>query len=280
MTQVSGAALLGLLRGAAGGSLLSTLYGNGSATGTGVATNPFIALRLAEKNRTREVAATAKQPETLRDITAFRTAVGRATTAAQALDNPSVIKVLLVANGLSDQLPYAALAKKVLLSDPADPKSLVNRLADRRWSAVVDAFQFAKKGIAPLKDPKVQATLTDGYAEVAWRRGLEANTPGLADALDVRERAAKFTTALQVLGDPVLRRVVTTALGIPQEIAFQELPAQERAITQRLDLKRLQEPKFVDGLVQRYLLEKQRNTSPSKQSDLNSLSVQSRSLFV
>ena len=187
--------------------------------------------------------------------------MANATTAAQALDNPAVLKVLLTANGLADQLPYAALARKVLLSDPSDPKSLVSRLADSRWTAVARVFRFATNGIASLQDPKVQATLTQGYAEVIWRKGLEADTPGLADALDIRERAKGFTSAIQILGDPVMRRVVTTALGIPQEIAFQELPAQEKAITLRLDIKRLQDQKFVDGLSQRYLMEKQKTAS-------------------
>lgn len=281
MRQVSGSALLGILGGdTAGGSLLATLYGYGSTLGLGTGTNPFVALRLADKNRTREVAAAAKLPETLRDIIGFAKAVAKATTIGQALDNPTVLKVVLTANGLSDQIPYGALAKKVLLSDPADPKSLVNRLANRRWKAVVVAFKFATNGLTTLRDPKVQATLTDGYAEVAWRRGLETNTPGLSDALDARQRAKTFTSAIQILGDPVLRRVVTGALGIPREIAFQELLAQERAITTRLDIKRLQEPKFVDTLVQRYLLEKQKAGAPAAIAGLDSLSVQSRSLFV
>jgi hypothetical protein len=263
VASLYGTAALGLLGANDATSLLATLYGQGAAAGPGTQTDPLQALRLAEKNRARQVAAAARQPETLRDTIAFTKAVAKATTAAQALDNPAVLKVLLTANGLADQLPYAALARKVLLSDPADPKSLVSRLADRRWTAVARAFQFATKGIASLKDPKVQATLTQGYAEVTWRRGLEAGTPGLADALDIRERAKTFTSAIQVLGDPVMRRVVTTALGIPQEIAFQELPAQEKAITLRLDLKRLQDPKFIDGLTQRYLMEKQKSASPT-----------------
>ena len=281
MAQVSGSALLGFLSGStAGGSLLSTLYGFGSAATASTGTDPFTALRQADKNGTREIAAAAKLPETRRDIAGFTQALAKATTAAQALGDPAVLKVLLTANSLSDQIPYAGLARKVLLSDPAAPKSLVNRLADSRWSAVVKTFQFATKGLDILRDPKVQTTLTDGYAEVKWRKGLEAGTPGLSDALDIRQRAKTFTNAIQILGDPVMRRLVTTALGIPREIAFQELPAQERAVTTRLDLKRLQEPKFVDGLVQRYLLEKQRAGTSTNASAFDTLAVQSRSLFV
>lgn len=278
---LSGTGLVGLFGGTAGAQrgaagLLGTLYGGaGAAAGTGG--NPLVALQLAQKNRAREVANTAKQPETQRDIAAFRGAIAKAKTIGEALDNPAVMKVLLTANGLADQIPYAGLAKKVLLSDPDDAKSLVNRLGSARWKSVVQAFDFAKAGIAALKDPALQTRLADGYVEVAWRKGLEKATPGLSDALDFRERAKTFKTAIDILGDPVARRVVTTALGIPQQIAFQELDAQERAVTNRLDLSRLQDQKFVDGLSQRYLLEKQK-AAPAAQPDLSTLSMQLRGI--
>lgn len=260
-------------------ALLTTLYGTGSlAAGTGG--SPLLSLRLAEKNRDREIARTARLPETQRDITAFRKALEKTDSIEKALTNPAVMKVLLTANGLADQLPYTALAKKVLLSDPADPKSLVNRLGDSRWQAITGSFDFANQGIAVLKDPIIQATLTDAYAEVAWRRSLEETTPGLSDALDFRARAKSFTSAIQILGDPVARRVVTTALGIPPQIAFQELGAQEKAVTTRLDLTRLQDPKFVDTLSQRYLLEKQKASTGAGPQDFLSLAMQGRGLTV
>jgi len=258
----------------ASSNLLATLYGGGGTPGG----SPLVALKMAQKNRDREVANTAKQPETQRDIAVFKRVIAKAKTIGEALDNPAVMKVLLTANGLADQVPYAGLAKKVLLSDPNDPKSLVNKMGSARWKSVVKAFDFAKAGINALKDPALQTRLADGYVEVAWRKGLEKATPGLSDALDFRERASKFKNAIDILGDPVMRRVVTTALGIPKQIAFQELGAQEKAITNRLDISRLQDPKFVDGLSQRYLLEKQKE-APAPAPDLSALSLQLRGII-
>lgn len=258
----------------ASSNLLATLYGGGGTPGG----SPLVALQMAQKNRDREVANTAKQPETQRDITVFKRAIAKAKTIGEALDNPAVMKVLLTANGLADQVPYPGLAKKVLLSDPNDPNALVNRMGSARWKSVVKAFDFAKAGIDALKDPALQTRLADGYVEVAWRKGLEKATPGLSDALDFRERASKFKNAIDILGDPVMRRVVTTALGIPKQIAFQELGAQEKAITSRLDISRLQDPKFVDGLSQRYLLEKQKE-APAPAPDLSALSLQLRGII-
>ena len=76
MAQVAGSALLGIL-GGGGGSLLSTLYGYGGGAGIAARTDPFTALRLADKNRTREIAAASKQPETLRSMTLSCSALWR-----------------------------------------------------------------------------------------------------------------------------------------------------------------------------------------------------------
>jgi len=83
---------------------------------------------------------------------------------------------------------------------------------------------------------------------------LNAATPGLSDALTFREMAGDIRSSLQILGDPILRRVVTTALGLPLQIAFQSLEAQQKAIDSRLDVTRFRDPKFVDTFSQRYLL--------------------------
>ena len=226
------------------------LYG---AAGSGGG-NPVLALQQAVRTRAKSVAATAQQPAIKRDVAAFRAAVASAPDLKALLANPAARRVLLTANGLGQQADSRALAQQALLSDPARPGSLVNRLPDRRWAAMAQTFDFANKGLAVLREPAVLDRLSDGYAEIAWRKSLDEAVPGLSKAMDFRERAADATSAAQILGDPVLRDVVTTALGIPAQIAFQPLDTQERAIAARLDIKRLQDPKFVEQFTQRYLV--------------------------
>ena len=234
-------------------SMLTALYGSGASVSSG-ARNSLSALKFAESNETKSVAATAKQSDVQRDIAAFLHGVASAPDAATALKNPAVLKVLLTANGLGDQLGYTALATKTLLSNIKDNKSLANTLSDTRWKAVVQIFDFANKGLSVLKSAAVQKTITNGYAEIVWRKSLDATTPGLSNALSFRSQAAGIKTADQILGNRTLRTVVTTALNIPQEIAFQGLQAQEKAITSRVDIKRFQDPKFVETFIQRYLI--------------------------
>ncbi len=64
-----------------------------------------------------------------------------------------------------------------------------------------------------------------------------------------------------------MRKVVTTALGIPLQIAFQPLQAQEKAISAQLDITKFKDPKFVESFVQRYLLAAQRQRHDTKHYD-------------
>ncbi len=235
--------------------LLSALYGTG---GGGGMVNPAQALRSAETNQTRDVAVTARQPAVARDVAAFRAAVTKANTPAALLKSPAVLKVLLTAGGLSDQIDYPALAQRVLVSNATDARSLVNRMSatDPRWKTLTQTYDFANQGLSVLRRADVLTRVANAYAEVSWRHSLDATTPGLSNALAFRAQAATVTSVDQILGDPVLRDVITTALSIPKQIAFQSIPAQERAVATRLDLAKLRDRHFVDTLTQTYLLNK------------------------
>ena len=233
--------------------LLGALYGTATATG-----DPIAALVGAETNETKDVAATAAQPTVQRDIAAFTKAVQGATSVTALLANPTVLKVLLAANGLGGQEQYPALAQKALTSDPSDTTSLANQLSSTNsaWLATAKIYQFATKGLSVLQQPAVISTVTNAYAEYTWRQGLDQSTPGLSNALTFRSEAGSITSALQILGDPVMRDVVTTALGLPLTIAEQPIEAQEQAITSRMDVTQFQSASFTEQFVRRYLLAK------------------------
>ena len=263
-------------------SLLGAIYNTGT---TGVSLsggNPIAALTNAEQNQTQDIKATAAEPAVARAVAAFTKAVQTASSPQQLLSNPTAMQVLLTANGLADQIPYTALTQKTLLSNVNDSKSLANQLTDTRWKPVVQTYDFANKGLSVIQNPSVIATIANAYAEVTWRTSLDATTPGLSNALTFRANASGVTNVDQILGDPVLRSVVTTTLGIPLQIAFQPLEAQQKAITSQLDIARLQDPKFVTQFAQRYLIAMAQaaSTTAASQPSLSALAVQAQGLVV
>ncbi|HVB69305.1 MAG TPA: DUF1217 domain-containing protein [Acetobacteraceae bacterium] len=263
-------------------SLLGAIYNTGT-TGVSLGSqNPITALTNAETNQTQDIKATAAEPAVQRAISAFTKAVQTATSPQQLLSNPAVMQVLMTANGLADQIPYTALAQKTLLSNVNTPTSLVNQLTDTRWKPVVQTYDFANKGLSIIQNPSVISTITNAYAEITWRNSLNATTPGLSNALTFVANASSATQVDQILGDPTLRSVVTTTLGIPLQIAFQPLEAQQKAITSQLDITKLQDPKFVQQFAQRYLIAMAQSASASTttQPSLAALAVQAQGLVV
>lgn len=267
--------------GAVGDSLLATLYGqNGPAQGM---TNPIAALIQAQSGQTRQVALVAAEPQVKRDLAQFVQALAKAKTPADLLNNPVALKVLLTANGLGDRVSGTALAKQALLSDPSQAHALINRLTDTRWKSVNQTYAFAAKGLSVLRQPATIAAITNGYAEVLWRRNLDQTTPGLSNALDFLKRASTIASVDQVLGDPTFRAVVTGALGIPREIAFQTLPAQEAAIMHRIDLTKFKDATFVHQFTHRYLIAEAQRANQNADAggtDLSSLAARSAGLVV
>jgi len=270
----------------ASSAILNALYStssSSSAPSTWVSTgNPLLDLKLAQTDQTADVAKEAQQPQVSQAITAFQTAVSHATTIQQALSNPDVQQVLLTANGLSNYIGQTALVQKVLLSDPSDPKSLVNQLGDSTLLATVQTYNFGTNGLAELQNPSVVSTLTDAYAEVQWRQSLDQATPGLSNALDFLSQASSITSVNDVLDNVTNFDVITTALGIPQDIVYQDASAQQSAISSRLDISKLQDPNYVTSLTDQYLLtmQEQNSSSSSDDTSITSLAVQASSLVV
>lgn len=244
----------------AGASLLNALYGGGGAGGAS-GQNPIQALASAERNQTAEVKQTAQQTDVKTVMAAFTKAVGKAKSVKDLLANPAVMNVLLTANGMADQIGYTALATKVLTSNLKDPNSLANTLGDSRWKTLAQTYDFATNGLKAIQNPKVLAAIASGYAQITWENAQDSVTPGISNALAFKAQAGTVKSVDDILGNPTLRTVVTTALGIPQQIAFQSLTTQERVIKNGLDIRDLKDPKFVERFVQRYLIANSNNSS-------------------
>jgi hypothetical protein len=265
----------------AASSLLSILDGTSTQATSASATNPVTALTMAQKDEAQEIKTTSQEPAVQREIAAFTKAVQTATSPQQLLKNPTVLQVLLTANGLGDQTSYSALAQQALLSNVNDPNSLVNKLSNTQWKSVAQTYDFANSGLSIIQNPKVISTIANGYAEVTWLNSLDATTPGLSNALTFIQQASSITSVAQIVSNPLYDTVVNTALGIPEEIAFQSVQAQEQAITAKLDVGKLQEPKYVQQIAQQYLIAESNSASSSTSTpSLEALAVQAQGLVV
>ena len=217
----------------------------------------------------RALGRIASEPQQKRAMEQFRRAVDRAPDVRAALRDPRVLQVLTTALGIPEGGSQPGLATRVLLSNLDDDKSLANTLGDRRWKSAAETLNLAKAGIAALRDPQLQASLNDGLRRAQWNQNLEKEQPGLGDAVLFKERATAVDNNIYaVLGDPIIRRVVTGALGLPMQIAIQPVETQARAVRARLDISKLEDPKEVQRLAERYLMNRARSEAGNGAADI------------
>lgn len=199
------------------------------------------------------IARESRDPVTLSALAQFRTALDKAESIEAALQDPRILKVLLPALGLAGEDGKAGLVRRALLSDPADPEGLAARLGGA-WKAASATLGVHATGLDGLREPAMVRRLSEAYLKYRYRSGLDERQPGLADALYFLESARNADDVYDVLGDPVLRRVVTGALGLPDQIAVQSVEAQGRAVAARLKVGSLQDDRAVRKLAERYLI--------------------------
>jgi hypothetical protein len=254
-------------------TLLNTLIGANQTGPTGPTADPIAALKTAETTEAKGVKLAASQSEVKSAIAQFTAGVNHAKSVKQLLSNPAVMNVLLTAYGLTDQIGYTALATKVLTSKTTDPKSLVNTLTDSRWKPLAQQYHLGERGLAIIQTKSAIAAIAQKYAQAAWSTNQDTVAPGISNALAFKSQAASINSVVQILGNRTLRTVVTVALGIPAEIAFQGLTAQENAISSRLDVKKFKDPKFVEEFAQRYLIANAGNNASASSSSSSSSSI-------
>ena len=260
-------------------SILNAVYGNASGTGGAGGTDPVAALTMAENTQATGVADTAKQPQVAKAVAGFQQAIASATSVSELLQNPNFMNVLLTANGLASQVQYPALARQVLMSDPSNPSSLVNKLNSSSWLNLVNTYQFATQGLSVIQNASVQSTIANAYAQVTWMNSLNQQTPGIANALSFRSAASSITSVDQILGNQTFFTVVTTALGLPQTIANLDLTGEAQAVSSRLDVTKFQDPAFVERFTQQYLImAASQAQSTGNATNITSLAVQASSL--
>lgn len=215
-----------------------------------------VALTNANTGRERDLQIIASRPTVQRTLDRFEAAVRNAESVDELLSDRDALTVILTATGLEDLIDSPALLKQALTADRTDESSLINRLARTNipLANLANRLQLDTAGLTEVQSEENIAAFRGDYLGTLRLQELGRTTPGLDRALQFQERASQATRAIDVLGDPVLREVALTVLGLPREIALQPLESQERIIARGLDIERLQEPEYVEGIARRYLI--------------------------
>ncbi len=227
-----------------------------------------------QRTRAGQQAVFDKAPEIRRDTDYFAENIGSITTAQELVSDYRLLKVALGAFGLDDDIDNRFFIRKILEEGTIDPDSLANKMSDKRYLEFSKAFGFGDFPTPNTQLSDFADSILDAYKtrqfEVAV--GEQDNDLRLAMTLE-RDLSAildKNTTDdgrwFSVMGNPPLRKIFETALGLPASFGTLDLDLQlsgfrerARAVFGNSEVSQFSDPEKMEELNRLFLVRSQIN---------------------
>lgn len=224
-------------------------------------------------NRTAELQKSliGRDPAVARSHDHLRAKIDKLSSADDLVSDYRLLDTTLKAFGLENDINSRAFIRRVLESDLDDPKSLANRLGDKRYRQLAEAFRFDKgaaaesrKGLADrIVERHVAAELESRVGTVDGNLRLALNAQRELPAL-AGSKASDNTMWYTILGSPPLRKVVEGAFGmssafarLPLDRQLQDVKEQAGRMFGTESPQAFADPQNLEKMIQRFLLRAQ-----------------------
>lgn len=156
------------------------------------------------------------------------------TSAVAVVGDRQVLTLALGAYGLQDDVENRFFISRILSEGATDPDALANRMSDSRYKRL--ATDFALDGLSQFVGvlPNTAKEISQDYIQQAFSVAVGEIEPNLRLALNAENEFSRIA-ALDVsddakwfllMGNPPLRSVVETALGLPQSFGQLDIDKQ------------------------------------------------------
>ncbi|MFN3575422.1 MAG: DUF1217 domain-containing protein [Tabrizicola sp.] len=217
----------------------------------------------------RQQAIQKSLPVQQRDEAYFRERIGKADTAEKLVSDTRLLRIALTAFGLEGDLNSKAFVRKVLEGGTLKEGSLANRLANKQYQKLAAAFGYGDFSVPRTKISSFPDEILSQYHVRSFEKevGAQNNTYRLAlnAERELPDLAAKSTSEqakwYSLLGNPPLREMMQTALGLPKSFAAIDIDQQVSAIQAKTEaafgspsLSQFKDPARLEALVRRFML--------------------------
>lgn len=183
-----------------------------------------------------------QRPTVDKEIQYFKDKAPKLKSMDDLFKDQRLLRFIASAYSLDDEIQYPARLRKVLESKIADPNSLANKMVDPRYREMSRDLMLGDLGVSVFGTSSTINRLVDRFVQNEYEKDLGKTNPALREASYFLRKVGGIKDSLSILGDSVLRSVVTYTLDLPQQIAFQSIDKQRALIEARLDVK-----KFITG---------------------------------
>ena len=156
----------------------------------------------------------------------FAEKIGAIKTAADLVDDRELLSVALGAFGLSEDINNKFFIRKVLSDGTSSNTALANRLSDQRYRSMSAAFGFGDGGSKTALSGFAQDIISK-YEDRQFEAAVGEQNNDLRLALNVESSLSEVVSGnagqnaqwFALMGNPPLRNVMQTALGLPSSVA-------------------------------------------------------------
>lgn len=235
----------------------------------------YLGWKLLQRTSERQREIFEKDPQIQNSRDYFAQNISAVKDADDLVSNYKLLSVALRAFGLDDDLNNRAFLKKVLESDPSDSKSMVNRLTDKRYLQLNQAF-----GLNASDGDAAKTIDIDGISELYVTRSFEKNIGEQHEEIELALNAQRELPTLvarsssdntkwyQITGSKALRTIFEGAFGFPSTFANMPIDRQVEELKSGMtkmfgsaDISALSDTKNIDKLVKTYLIRSQINSA-------------------
>ncbi|MEJ6403223.1 DUF1217 domain-containing protein [Yoonia sp. 2307UL14-13] len=190
--------------------------------------------RFLERTLDNQQQAFADSQPVARSTSYFAQNIGNVRTAEDLVNDRQLLSVALGAFGLDDDIDNRFFILQILKDGTIADDALANRLTDNRYADFSRAFGFGDRAAPRTGLSQFPEEIVSRYEARQFERAVgEQNNDlrlamnvesGLSDILD--RSNSQDARWFSVMGNPPLRSVFQTALGLPQSIASIDLDKQ------------------------------------------------------
>lgn len=210
------------------------------------------AFRLITTDIERSLQRTAQVPNVERESAYYLENIGEVKSVDDFLADDRLYRYAMKAFGLSDMAYAKAFIRKVLEEGTDKDSAFANRLADPRYRQMAEVFNFARYGEATTSFGRTQQGTVDRYVRQTLEEDAGTQNEGVRLALYFERKAPELDSAMDLLADPALLKVVQTALMISPMTAAADIDKQAEMISERLDVADLKDPGKLDEFLARF----------------------------
>lgn len=244
--------------------------------------------KFLKRTQARQQAALAADPIQKREESYFRSRIGTVTSAEALVADKRLLRVALGAFGLQDEIGKTYFITRVLQDGTGDSTDLANRLPDKRYAQLTDAFGFDDGSPATTAEGFADRILSN-YRQQTYETAVGEADSSLRSALFAERQipniAAKTssdrTKWFSVVGSEALNDVFTTAFSLPASFSALDVDMQVTTLQRKArqmfgdsTLSQFTDPARLEKLMRLYLLKAQASgTMATGSSGANALTI-------